>query len=138
VRAGLSSPVVVVRAAVGWPSELVTSMLPRTRRLRTAADFTATVRRGRRCSTDLLTVHASFDGSALPPRAGVVVTRTVGIAVVRNRVKRRIRAALYDVGSTLPGGRVVVRALPPAALASFAQLETDLQYCLNRLRAAPA
>jgi ribonuclease P protein component len=113
-------------------------MLPLTRRLRTSADFAATVRLGRRCSTRLLTVHASFDDSAPPPRAGVVVTKAVGIAVVRNRVKRRIRAGLYDLGRTLPGGRVVVRALPPAAGAGFAQLNGDLEYCLNRLRAARA
>jgi ribonuclease P protein component len=113
-------------------------VLPRARRLRSTADFTATVRYGRRCSTRHLTVHALFDDSAHQARVGVVVSKAVGIAVVRNRVKRRIRAGLQLNRHSMPGGRVVVRALPSAAVADFKQLNSDLEYCLNRLRATRA
>jgi ribonuclease P protein component len=75
-----------------------------------------------------------FDESSAPARAGVAVSKAVGIAVVRNQVKRRLRAGLHDLGKDLPGGRIVVRALPPAAAADFAQLRGDLKYCLNRLQ----
>jgi ribonuclease P protein component len=134
VRVGPSSPVVGARAAVAWPLEYWrTTVLPRNRRLRNSADFTTTVARGRRCSTRLLTVHAVFDDSSAPARAGVVVSKAVGVAVVRNRVKRRLRAGLHDLSHGLPGGRIVVRALPPAATADFHQLSGDLKDCLNRL-----
>jgi len=59
--------------------------------------------------------------------AGFAVSRAVGGAVVRNRVKRRLRALMADVLPTLPAGSaVVVRALPPAAEASFGELRADL------------
>lgn len=79
-------------------------------------------------------MHAVFDGSLPPARAGIVVSKAVGIAVVRNQVKRRLRAGLYEVGGKLPGGRVVVRAQPLAASADFAALTADLEQCLDRLR----
>jgi ribonuclease P protein component len=113
-------------------------VLPRHRRLRTSADFTTTVARGRRCSTRLLVVHAVIDDSSTPARAGIVVSKAVGIAVVRNRVKRRLRAVLNDLGNGLRGGRIVVRALPPAAAADFTELSGDLRDCLNRLQARRA
>jgi ribonuclease P protein component len=105
-------------------------MLPRQRRLRSGADFKAAVRCGRHCSTRLLIVHVLADDS--PGRAGVVVSRAVGKATVRNRVKRRIRAGLQR-RSALPAGRIVVRASPAAARATFAELAGDLDRCLDRL-----
>lgn len=60
--------------------------------------------------------------------AGFAVSKAVGGAVVRNRVKRRLRAVMADVLPTLPvGSRVVVRALPPAADASFDELGSDVR-----------
>ena len=52
--------------------------------------------------------------------------------MVRNRVKRRLRAIMADALPTLPAGaRVVVRALPPAAEASFDELGADLRGALD-------
>ena len=59
----------------------------------------------------------------------------MGNAVVRNRVKRRLRHLAREHVSTLPGSAVlVVRALPAAAQASYAELGTDLERCLQRVR----
>lgn len=92
----------------------------------------AAIRSGQRCSTRLISVHAVYDDSPTPTRAGVVVSRAVGKATVRNRVKRRIRARLQQ-RFVAPGGRIVVRAFPPAAQATFAELASDLDRCLDRL-----
>jgi ribonuclease P protein component len=59
--------------------------------------------------------------------------------VTRNRVRRRlrelVRARLPRLGS---GAELVVRALPAAAHASYADLGTDLDRCLSRcLRRLP-
>ena len=71
------------------------------------------------------------------PQVGFVVSRAVGNAVVRNRVRRRLRHLVRDrlaELSVLPGGAVlVVRALPDAAGASYDELRGDLARCLERV-----
>lgn len=63
----------------------------------------------------------------------------MGIAVVRNRVKRRLRHLMRERVATLPAGSlVVVRALPAAAAASYADLAADLDACLARATAEGA
>jgi ribonuclease P protein component len=119
-------------------------VLPAGSRLRRRADFVATVRstRGVR-GTGLLVVHAAtpdpITSSALspaqtsPPRVGFVVSRSVGAAVVRNRVRRRLRHLVVEQLDRLPpGSRVVVRALPGSAAATYDQLGTALGSALDR------
>jgi ribonuclease P protein component len=60
-----------------------------------------------------------------------VVSRAVGIAVVRNKVTRQLRQACRDRLDTL-GSDVVVRALPRAARTQHSQLIRDLDSCLQR------
>ena len=74
------------------------------------------------------------------PRAGVIAGRRVGAAVTRNRVKRRIRELLRTWLPELPAGTlIVVRALPGADRASFAQLggwiDAAVRSCLAQSRA---
>src|SRR5215475_2919117 len=65
------------------------------------------------------------------PRAGFVVSRAVGGAVARNRVRRRLRHLMRDRLTSLPAGTdVVVRALPGAATRSFSALGVDLDRAL--------
>ncbi len=68
-----------------------------------------------------------------------MVSKAVGNAVIRNRVKRRLRHLCREQLSELPGsGALVVRALPAAATASSAELRADLVRCLQRVtRATP-
>jgi ribonuclease P protein component len=62
------------------------------------------------------------------------VSKAVGGAVVRNKVKRRLRHLMRDRLSALPpGSLVVVRALPGAGDAEHAQLARDLDAALQRL-----
>lgn len=60
-------------------------------------------------------------------RVGFVVAKTVGGAVVRNRVRRRLRGVVVEHSHSLPSGTdIVVRALPSAAHASYDLLATEL------------
>jgi ribonuclease P protein component len=92
-------------------------MLPASARLRSSDDFRTTVRRGRRIGRPTLVLHVVSRPDTIT-RAGFVVSKAVGGAVVRNRVKRRLRhlVAARLTGSSL-GLDVVVRALPAAASA---------------------
>ncbi|MGN6781586.1 MAG: ribonuclease P protein component [Marmoricola sp.] len=111
-------------------------------RLRDSASFGRTVRGGRRAGGPLLVLHLrtgspASDGrdvSADPAQVGLVVSRAVGNAVHRNQVKRRLRHLLRARLAALPGGSVlVVRALPRAAEASWAELGRELDRGLSRL-----
>jgi ribonuclease P protein component len=74
-----------------------------------------------------------------PPRAGFVVSKAVGGAVVRNAVTRRLRALVAARLDRLPAGSaVVVRALPASAGTSSAVLAEDLDGCLDQLLRGPA
>jgi ribonuclease P protein component len=62
------------------------------------------------------------------------VSKAVGGAVVRNKVKRRLRHLMRDRVALLPpGSLVVVRALPGAGDADHVQLARDLDAALERL-----
>lgn len=110
-------------------------MLPSGHRLTSAEAFRTAVRRGHRAGSHTLVLHLFVDpASAEPPRAGFVVSKAVGPAVVRNRVKRRLRHLVRDRLPTLPEAAwVVVRATPAAAGASYRELDADLDRCLGRV-----
>ena len=115
-------------------------MLPARHRLTRSADFATALRgpRGARAGSTLIVVHAnSTDARAgLPPRVGFVVSKAVGTAVVRNRVKRRLRALMAARVDQLPAGvDVVVRANPLAAQANSHELAAELDRLLPRVTA---
>ena len=100
--------------------------------MRRPADFRSAMRRGRRTGTETVVVYLALTGDA-HSMAGFAVSRTVGGAVIRNRVTRRLRAILADLLPTLPtGAQVVVRALPASASASFDTLRRDVNEALSR------
>ncbi|WP_326567376.1 ribonuclease P protein component [Amycolatopsis rhabdoformis] len=113
-------------------------MLPVAARLRRSEDFRVVLRRGSRAGRRRLVVHAlTTDPSAAAPdaaRAGFVVSKAVGNSVVRHRVTRQLRHLVSArLGTLPPGSSLVVRALPPAASASSAELGADLDAALRRL-----
>jgi len=77
--------------------------------------------------------------STAPTTVGLVVSKAVGIAVVRNLVKRRMRGIMREELATLPaGGTVVLRALPAAATAPYERLRRDVTACVRRALSSAA
>jgi ribonuclease P protein component len=115
-------------------------VLPAGSRLRRRQDFAVALRRGpgsvrvaRRTLVASLTVVPDPPADRSSALAGFVVSRAVGPAVVRNRVRRRLRHLVRDRLPELPAsGRLVVRALPPAAEATSSELRADLDDALAR------
>jgi ribonuclease P protein component len=117
-------------------------VLAQSNRLRRRTDFVRVTRTGRRSTRGCLvaylepTAEPVGAGAAVgaPPKVGFVVGKTVGGAVARNAVTRRLRALARDRLVRLPAGSsLVVRALPAAATADIERLGTDLDACLDRL-----
>jgi len=123
-------------------------MLPQQSRMRRPEDFRRVLRTGRRAGGSVIAGHLLLaDGSAAsstgfagevrsgdPAKVGFVVSRAVGSAVVRNRVKRRLRELVRRRVASLPGGcLLVLRAHPAAAGVRQADLAADLDLVIERL-----
>ena len=117
-------------------------MLSAVHRLTDADGFRRAVRSGRRAGSATVVVHlwVDPDGAAGPAQVGFTVSKAVGNAATRNRVKRRLRHLTREHLAVLEGlpGRaaLVVRALPAAADASYAALGADLGRTLAKVSAA--
>jgi ribonuclease P protein component len=110
-------------------------VLPSEFRMRHRTEFTLAVRRGTRAGRPRVTAHLLLrPQNDEPARVGFIVSRAVGTAVVRNRVKRRLRVLVRGYLGVLPAGSLlVVRANPPAAAARQADLAADLALVMDRL-----
>ena len=106
-----------------------------------STDFGVTVRQGTRASQPDIVVHALHgdfsDASADGPKIGLVVSKSVGNAVERHRVSRRLRHVAYrlisDSDSHLgPNDRIVIRALPGSRDVVSARLESELRTALKK------
>ncbi|MGE2714357.1 ribonuclease P protein component [Mycolicibacterium litorale] len=111
-------------------------MLPARYRMTRSTEFSTTVSKGVRSAQPDLVVHIANDGGdPTGPRVGLVVSKAVGNAVVRHRVSRRLRHSVYPLLDELqPGHRLVIRALPGAAVATSARLAHELSEALRRAR----
>jgi ribonuclease P protein component len=98
-------------------------------RVRGHTAFAALAREGRRSRESLVTVV--FRPGEPPPRVAFAVSRKVGPAVVRNRVRRRLRAVLAD--EALAGGDYLVIADPGAGALDHAELRRQVRGALERL-----
>jgi ribonuclease P protein component len=115
-------------------------MLPQQSRMRRPEDFRHVLRTGRRAGGSVVAGHLLLVGSDGPVRSGdpakvgFIVSRAVGSAVVRNRVKRRLRELMRRRVASLPGGcLLVLRAYPAAASARQEDLAADLDLVIGRL-----
>jgi ribonuclease P protein component len=117
-------------------------MLPAAARMRHRDAFTQTVRAGRRAGRPLLTIHLLASEEIDGVRVGFIVSRKVGSAVVRNRVRRQLRHILRDrldrISSVTSGADVVVRVAPAAAGATSAALAREVDRALHALFPEPA
>jgi ribonuclease P protein component len=105
-------------------------------RLSDRRDFLLVARRGHRSGREPLVLQFVTDGRApdRAPRVGFVVGRSVGTAVDRNRVKRRLRHLVRARLERLPaGGMLVVRANAAAAGSSWDTLAAEFDRALSRV-----
>jgi ribonuclease P protein component len=78
--------------------------MKRRHRLSRSRDFDAVYRHGRSTATRFLVLYdfPREDPDGEGPRLGLAVSRQLGGAVERNRLKRRLRAAFDEVAAELP------------------------------------
>ena len=136
-------------------------MLARENRLLKAEHFRSAMRSGRKVSADHLIIYLKRDEAQPHARFGFVVAKTIGGAVKRNLVKRRMRAIAREVltGQTPVGAPkiaglspinknaaghtgskfdVVVRALPGAAEIEWNKLREEFLTAFSKAAGSAA
>jgi ribonuclease P protein component len=107
----------------------------REQRLRSAADFRRVRDVARRGWSHPLVVVYVAPNELGCTRVGITVSGRVGNAVVRNRVRRRLREALGARFASLPqSADLVIVARPASAQAGWSELCTALDSVLARAR----
>jgi len=105
----------------------------REQRLRSAADFQRVRDQSPRVWPHRLLVLHVAPNDLERARVGITVSGRVGKAVVRNRIRRRLREALRArLDSLAAGYDVLVVARPPSAQASWLELDAALETVLQR------
>jgi ribonuclease P protein component len=105
-------------------------------RLRQRADFRAAATTGAKAPTAAFVLQARKRAECGPVRVGFTVSRKVGTAVERNRVRRRLREIVRLSAATgLSDGHDYVLIGRRAALSlPFEQMIEDFKRALRRLR----
>lgn len=108
-------------------------------RLRKRAEFLAAAR-GRRLHAAAFSLQAAPRQPAddAPPRFGLTVTKKEGNAVVRNRLRRRLREALRVTPAlpAVPGHDYVIVARRDSLKIAFSRMQHELAQALSRVLAA--
>jgi ribonuclease P protein component len=101
------------------------------------------IRHGLRCATAAFVIEGKSRAGWSPPvavpapvvRFGLTVTKQLGGAVVRNRIRRRLKSALQqvDAGCTKPGFDYVVIARQLAETRRHSDLIADLAAAFQKL-----
>ena len=112
--------------------------MKREQRLRSAADFQRVRDQSPRVWPHPLLVVRVAPNALGYARVGITVSSRVGKAVVRNRVKRRVREVFAARMSSLAGYDLLIVARPASAEASFLELGAAVDTVLLRAGATLA
>jgi ribonuclease P protein component len=115
------------------PSELVASRPSRPWRIRDRTTFADLRRSGRRIKRGPVTVIWIDGDPYQPPRVAYAVGRSVGNAVQRNRLRRRLRAIVSDRAGAWRPGAYLIGASPPATFLSWGELRGIVNEALDAI-----
>ena len=108
--------------------------LGRSKRLRKRSGFLAVQQHGRRIAGRVYVLYAMPPTAARSEsgaRLGITVSKKVGTAVVRNRVKRWLRESYRRMAALPPGMDLVVIAKPGSATSDFLATDQELRRLLQ-------
>lgn len=95
-------------------------------RLARSAEFSRVREQGRPFHGRTMLLGVLEAGPVGAARTGIVTSRRIGTAVVRNRVRRRLREIVRHARAAIRDGLwLVLVAKPPAARATFAMLREE-------------
>ncbi|HEX4012596.1 MAG TPA: ribonuclease P protein component [Candidatus Cybelea sp.] len=99
--------------------------------LRRQADFARLRRTGRRVSSHSLTIYRTDLLADETSLVGITVSKAIGKAVVRNKVRRRLSAIVRELLPAYGAMRLLVVPRPSAAVARFTDLKAEVTSALG-------
>ena len=105
-------------------------------RVRGRAAFASLVAEGRRVRSGPVTVTYLATPASGPPQVAFAIGRSVGPAVVRNRVRRRLRAITRELAvdpAALPPGRYLIGVRPDAATLDYVGLRANVERAVRAI-----
>jgi ribonuclease P protein component len=110
--------------------------LPQANRLKHRREFQAVYRQGSRYDSEHLTMRSLFKSSTVPTQIGITISQKVSKkAVIRNRIKRRIRAIFRELLPQIsPGWKVVVIVKPKAVTCEYIDFLQELKQLLVKTK----
>jgi ribonuclease P protein component len=110
--------------------------LPRTQRLRHAAEFKRLYAQGRRLAADAFTAVVQPNGVGMPRLGLSVAARILRLAVQRNRIRRIIRESFRQHQQSLPALDIVVGLRSSPRDVDNAQLRRSLEKLWQKIHAS--
>ena len=96
-------------------------------------EFRRVYKRGKSSADSILAVYM-FKNYNKPARLGITVSNKIGKAVVRNKIRRRIKNSFHPMQTNLKAGiDIVIVARTRAVSADFVQIERSLEKNLKKL-----
>ncbi|HYL27443.1 MAG TPA: ribonuclease P protein component [Candidatus Nitrosotalea sp.] len=101
--------------------------------LRRQSDFGRLRRQGRRLPTKHLIIYRSdpLPGD-LSSRVGITVSKSIGKAVIRNKLRRRLAAIVHEALAPYGSMRLLLVARPDASASEYAGLRAEIATALER------
>ncbi len=101
--------------------------LPRSMRITRRSDFQRVRKEGTAFAGKFIVLSVLPDNELpVPFQFGIILTRKVGNAVTRNKIRRRLKAVFSELGSLIiPGHLIVIIGRYRAANADFQNLRED-------------
>lgn len=95
-------------------------------------EFLFMYRRGKSFAADCLVIYFRKNNKSRV-RLGVTVTKKVGKAVVRNRVRRRIREAFTELCPEVSQScDIIIVARTKAAVSSYSEIRSAMKYLMHK------
>jgi ribonuclease P protein component len=110
-------------------------MLQKRYRLKRRNDFRRVFRAGTSVANRQFVLYVYDRGNDEPVRVGVSVSRKVGNAVTRNRIRRLVKEVVRRWVDYLPNGvDLIIIARAPAAKMDYHQVKSSLRHVFSRAK----
>jgi ribonuclease P protein component len=110
-------------------------MLKKQYRLRDSGDFQKVFQKGKSAANRQFVAYMLQKEGQDQLRIGISVSKKIGNAVTRNKVKRKIREALrHQLANIKQKGDLVIIAREPVVQMEYQELSVCLIHCLNKAK----